>query len=67
MAQLIESQRDAILRAVMKRYGGFVNMKQAIWDDYDTVVVNLMADVEEDTGEEPTEAEIDSVIKDALG
>ncbi len=51
----------------MKRYGGFVNMKQAIWDDYDTVVVNLMADVEEDTGEEPTEAEIDSVIKDALG
>ena len=62
-----EDQRNAILRAIMKRYGGFVPMRDAIRDDYDTVVVNLMHDVWEDTGEEPTEAEIDSVIKDALG
>lgn len=38
--------KDTImLKAIMKRYGGLSTLKQAMYEDTDTVLVNLCADV----------------------
>jgi len=57
-----EDNRDDILRAIMKRYGGFVNLGSALDEDTDTVIVNL----QDDLNDEPTEEEIMEVIKSGI-
>lgn len=41
-----------MLRAIMVRYGGLVNLKNAIWDDEDSVLLNLCDDVNDEITEE---------------
>lgn len=54
--------RDKILKAVMERYNGLSTLKLAMWEDEDTVVVNLTYDL----NDEFTEEEILTTIKDLL-
>ena len=52
--------RDKVLKAIMERYAGLVNLKGAMWEDEDTVLVNLCADL----NDEFTETEVLLVIVD---
>jgi hypothetical protein len=36
-----------MLKAIMERYGGLVILRQALYEDTDTVLVNLCADVDD--------------------
>jgi hypothetical protein len=36
-----------ILKAIMERYGGLATLKQALYEDTDTVLVNLCDDVDD--------------------
>ena len=52
--------RDRVLKAIMERYAGLVNLKSAMWEDEDTVLVNLC----DDLNDEFTETEVLLVIVD---
>lgn len=40
--------KDTImLKAIMERYGGLATLKQALYEDTDTVLVNLCDDVDD--------------------
>ena len=54
--------RDKVLKAIMERYSGLVPLKLAMWEDEDTVLVNLS----DDLNYEFTEEEILKTIKDLL-
>jgi hypothetical protein len=54
--------RDKILTAVMQRYGSLATLKMAMWEDEDTVLVNLA----DDLNDEFTEDQILTTIKDLL-
>lgn len=54
--------RSKILKAVMERYGSLSTLKLAMWEDEDTVLVNLA----DDLNDEFTEDEILTTIKDLL-
>ena len=54
--------RDRILKAVMQRYGGLATLKMAMWEDEDTVLINLADDLNDEFNEE----EILTTIKDLL-
>jgi hypothetical protein len=41
----MENKDRIMLDAIMKRYGGFVVLRQAVYEDVDTVLVNLNHDV----------------------
>lgn len=54
--------RDKILKAVMERYGSLSTLKLAMWEDEDTVIVNIA----DDLNDEIEENEILTIIKDLL-
>lgn len=54
--------RDKIRKAVIERYGSLSALKIAIWEDEDTVLVNLC----DDLNDEFTEEQILTTIKDLL-
>jgi hypothetical protein len=54
--------RDKILKAVMERYNGLSTLKLAMWEDEDTVLVNLC----DDLNDEFTEDQVLTTIKDLL-
>tara|TARA_R110002167_G_scaffold39500_2_gene122022 strand:+ start:514 stop:690 length:177 start_codon:yes stop_codon:yes gene_type:complete len=54
--------RDKVLKAVMLRYGSLATLDLAMWEDEDTVVVNLSDDLNEDFEYE----DILIIIKDLL-
>jgi hypothetical protein len=37
--------RDTVLKAVMERYSGLTTLKLCLWEDEDTVLVNLLDDL----------------------
>ena len=42
----------AVLKAIMERYGSLSTLKLAMYEDTDTVLVNLMDDVNDEFDEE---------------
>jgi hypothetical protein len=54
--------RDRVLKAIMERYNGLSTLKLAMWEDEDTVLVNLADDLDDDLSEE----EILEVVKQLL-
>lgn len=53
--------RDKVLKAVMERYGSLATLKLCMWEDEDTVLVNIADDLCEDI-----ENEILTILKDLL-
>lgn len=51
-----------VLKAVMERYGSLSTLKLAMWEDEDTVLVNLADDLNDELEEE----EILTIIKNLL-
>ena len=49
----MEDKETIMLKAIMERYGGLCTLKQAMYEDTDTVLVNLC----DDTNDEITEDE----------
>lgn len=41
-----------MLRSIMERYGSLITLKQALYEDTDTVLVNLCDDVDYEVEEE---------------
>lgn len=54
--------QSRVLKAVMERYGGLSALKLAMWEDEDTVLVNLADDLNDELEEE----EILTIIKNLL-
>lgn len=54
--------RSKVLKAVMERYGSLATLKLAMWEDEDTVLVNLADDLDDDIEEN----ELLTIIKDLL-
>ena len=54
--------RDKVLKAIMERYAGLVNLKGAMWEDEDSVLVNLC----DYLNDEFSETEVLLVIVDLL-
>jgi hypothetical protein len=54
--------RNKILKAVMLRYGSLATLKMAMWEDEDTVLVNIS----DDLNDEFTEDQVLTTIKDLL-
>lgn len=46
------TNQDRVLKAVMERYCGLTTLKLAIWEDEDTVLVNLADDLNYELEEE---------------
>jgi predicted NAD-dependent protein-ADP-ribosyltransferase YbiA (DUF1768 family) len=42
----MKDNKTIMLKAVMERYGSLTTLKQALYEDTDTVLVNLCDDVE---------------------
>ena len=57
------TNQDKVLKAVMERYGGLTTLKLAMWEDEDTVLVNLDDDIGDD---ECSEDEILPIIHKLL-
>lgn len=53
--------RDRVLKAVMERYGSLSTLKLCMWEDEDTVLLNIADDLNEDI-----ENEILTIIKELL-
>jgi hypothetical protein len=47
-----EDNKTIMLRSIMERYGSLSTLKQALYEDTDTVLVNLCADVNDTITEE---------------
>lgn len=63
--ELKESMVDhhtKVLKAVMERYGGLSTLKMAMWEDEDTVLVNIADDLNDELDEE----EILTIIRKLL-
>lgn len=58
----MERNTNRVRVAVMERYGSLATLKLAMWEDEDTVLVNLA----DDLNDEFTEDEILTTIKDLL-
>ncbi len=58
----MERNTNRIRVAVMERYGSLATLKMAMWEDEDTVLVNLA----DDLNDEFTEDQILTTIKDLL-
>ena len=56
------NKKDKVFRCVVWRYGGLSNLKLAMYECEDTVLVNIADDLEYDVAEE----EILTIIKDLL-
>jgi predicted NAD-dependent protein-ADP-ribosyltransferase YbiA (DUF1768 family) len=41
-----------MLKAIMERYGGLTTLRQALYEDTDTVLVNLCSDVDDEVTED---------------
>lgn len=54
--------QSRVLKAVMERYGSLSALKLAMWEDEDTVLVNLADDLNDELEEE----EILTIIKNLL-
>lgn len=54
--------RDNILKSIMDRYYSLATLKLCMWEDEDTVLVNLSHDL----GDKYSEEEILKVIKEIL-
>ena len=46
------TNQDRVLKAVMERYCGLSTLKLAMWEDEDTVLVNLADDLNDDLSED---------------
>ena len=44
--------RDKILKAIMERYGSLSTLKLAMWEDEDTVLVNIADDLNDEFTED---------------
>jgi len=44
--------KKEILKAIMERYGSLSTLKTAMYEDLDTVIVNLSADLDDEYSEE---------------
>lgn len=55
--------RSKVLKAVMLRYGSLATLKLAMWEDEDTVLVNLS----DDLNYEIEENDLLTIIKNLLG
>lgn len=53
---------DKVFKAVMERYSGLATLKLCLWEDEDTVLVNLS----DDLNYEIEESEILLILKDLL-
>lgn len=58
----MERNTDRVRVAVMQRYGSLATLKLAMWEDDDTVIVNIA----DDLNDEIEENEILTIIKDLL-
>lgn len=47
-----EDNKTIMLRSIMERYGSLTTLKQALYEDTDTVLVNLCDDVNDTITEE---------------
>lgn len=56
------SNQDRVLKAVMERYSGLSTLKLAMWEDEDTVLVNIADDLNDELDEE----EILTIIRKLL-
>ena len=54
--------KSKVLKTVMERYGSLDTLKLAMWEDEDTVLVNLT----DDLNDEIEENELLTIIKDLL-
>lgn len=54
--------RDKVFKAVMERYNGLATLKLCLWEDEDTVLVNLS----DDLNYEIEENELLLILKDLL-
>lgn len=50
--QAMKDLKTIMLKAVMERYGSLSTLKQALYEDTDTVLVNLCDDVDYEVEEE---------------
>lgn len=48
----MKDKETIMLRSIMERYGSLSTLKQALYEDTDTVLVNLCADVDDVIEEE---------------
>ena len=55
--------RDKVLKAIMERYAGLVNLKGAMWEDEDAVLVNLCDDLNDEFSEYEVLDEIMDIFK----
>lgn len=60
--RVTETNRDRVFKAIMERYGSLSTLKMCMWEDEDTVLVNLADDLNDDLYEE----EILTTIKELL-
>lgn len=58
----MERNTDRVRVAVMQRYSSLATLKLAMWEDDDTVIVNIA----DDLNDEIEENEILTIIKDLL-
>ena len=58
----IVAEFNKVLKAVMLRYGSLATLKLCMWEDEDTVLVNLA----DDLNDEIEENELLTIIKDLL-
>jgi len=56
------TNHDKVLKAVMERYEGLINLEMAMWEDEDVVLVNISDDI----NDELTDGEILDVIHKLL-
>lgn len=57
------TKRDKVLKAIMERYGGLCNLRSAMREDEDVVLVNLCDDLNDEFSEWEVLDEIMAIFK----
>ena len=57
------TKRDKVLKSIMERYGGLCNLKSAMREDEDVVLVNLCDDLNDEFSEREVLLEIIAILK----
>ena len=57
------NKRDRVLKSIMERYGGLWNLKSAMREDEDVVLVNLCDDLNDEFSEREVLEEIIAILK----